>query len=151
MTEAASQAWFVAGTLPLVVFGALHAIATLVDTVRPTFFTPVDDAVRPATQGTSIRLIPTLPRGSATKPSMWRVWLGINVSHGLGVFTFGLLCLLIALHDYDLVGAIDGLRALTIAFPLAFLALALRFWFWGPVLITASSTLCFAVAAVLSA
>ena len=82
---------------------------------------------------------------------MWRVWLGINVSHGLGVMTVGLLCLLIAAHDFRLVSEIGALRPLTIAFSAAYLVLALRFWFWGPVLITGSALTCFTVAAVLSA
>ena len=82
---------------------------------------------------------------------MWRVWLGINISHGLGVFSFGLLCLLIAAHDFDLVVEIDAIRPLAIAFSAVYLALSLRFWFYGPVIITATATICFTVAAVLSA
>ena len=54
--------------------------------------------------------------GSGAKPSMWRVWLGIHISHGLGIFTFGLLCLLIATHDFTLVERIDAIRPLAIAF-----------------------------------
>jgi hypothetical protein len=147
----AGEAWFIAGTIPLIVAGAAHVVATLVDTVRPTYFTPIDDSVRPAVDGTGIRLRRMFARGSGASPSMWRVWLGIHISHGLGVFTFGLLCLLIATEDFALVDRIEALRPLTIAFSAAFLALSLRFWFYGPVLITGSATVCFTVAAVLSA
>lgn len=145
MNAGAAQGWFIAGTIPLVLAGGLHALAALVDTVRPTYFTPIDRSVRPVVDGTGIRLV-----GKAT-PSMWRVWLGINISHGLGVFSFGLLCLLIAAHDFDLVVEIDAIRPLAIAFSAAYLALSLRFWFYGPVIITATATVCFTVAAVLSA
>jgi hypothetical protein len=151
MNGGAAQAWFIAGTIPLIVAGAAHVFATLVDTVRPTYFTPIDDSVRPAADGTGIRLRRMFARGSGASPSMWRVWLGINISHGLGVCTFGLLCLLVAAEDFDLVGQIDALRPLTIAFSAAFLALALRFWFYGPVLVTGTATVCFTVSAVLSA
>ena len=82
---------------------------------------------------------------------MWRVWLGINISHGLGVFTFGLLCLLIATHDFMLVEDIAAVRPLTIAFSAAYLVLSLRFWFYGPVILTGTGTVCFTVATVLSA
>ena len=99
-------------------------------------------------EGTGIRLV-RMFGGSGAKPSMWRVWLGINVSHGLGIFTFGLVCLLIAAHDFALVERIDGLQPLTIAFPAVLIALSLRFWFWGPLLISTSSTACFTAAAVL--
>jgi hypothetical protein len=146
----AAQAWFVAGTIPLIVAGALHAVGTLVDTVRPTFFTPVDPAVKRAAEGTGIELV-RLSGGSGARPSMWRVWLGIHISHGIGVFAFGLLCLLIAAHDFSLVESITAIRPLTIAFGAVYVVLSLRFWFYGPLLITSTSTLCFTIATVLSA
>jgi hypothetical protein len=125
--------------------GGLHALLTLVDTVRPRYFAPRDRSLGPALEGTQIRF------GGRAAPSMWSAWLGFNISHGLGVFTFGLLCLLIAVHDFKLVESVGAIRALTIAVPAAYLALSLRFWFWGPVLITGLSTACFTVSAVLSA
>ena len=146
-----AQTWFIAGTLPLMLGGAAHVLATLRDTVRPTYFTPIERSVKPAVDGTGIRLRQMFPGGDGAAPSMWRVWLGIHISHGLGVFTFGLLCLLIAAHDFALVEDIAALRPITIAFSAAFLALSLRFWFYGPVILTGTATLCFTVATVLSA
>jgi hypothetical protein len=146
----AAQAWFVAGTIPLILAGGLHALGALLDTIRPTFFAPIDGSVKPVVEGTGIRLV-RMSGGSGATPSMWRVWLGIHISHGLGVFTFGLLCLLIATHDFTLVERIDAIRPLTIAFSAAYLALSLRFWFYGPVIITGTATACFTVATVLSA
>ena len=147
----AAQAWFIAGTIPLIVFGALHALGTVLDLFRPTFFIPVDRSVAPAMEATSLRLRRGVPGGDRTRPSMWRAWLGFNISHGLGVFTFGLLCLLIATHDFELVERIDAIRPLTMGFSAAYLALSLRFWFYGPALITGTSTACFTIATVLSA
>jgi hypothetical protein len=46
------------------------------------------------------------------------MWLGI---------TFGLLCLLIATQDFELVKRIDALRPLTIAFPAAYFVISLRY------------------------
>jgi hypothetical protein len=89
--------------------------------------------------------------GGSRAPSMWNAWLGFNISHGLGAFTFGMLCLLIATYDFTLVERIDAIRPLTIAFTATYLALSLRFWFWGPAVLTGISTACFTVAAVLSA
>jgi hypothetical protein len=144
-----AQAWFIAGTIPLIVAGGAHVLATLVDTVRPTFFTPIQRSVRPALEDTGIELVRGFG-GSGAKPSMWRVWLGINISHGLGIFTFALLCLLIAADDFELVERIDAIRPMTIAFSGALLILALRFWFYGPVIVTATATACFTIAAVVS-
>jgi hypothetical protein len=146
----AAQGWFIAGTIPIMLAGGLHVLGALIDTVRPTFFAPIDSSAKPVMEGTGVRLV-QMPGGSGARPSMWRMWLGIHISHGLGVFTFGLLCLLIATQDFELVTRIDGLRPLTIAFPAAYLLLSLRFWFYGPVIVTSISTVCFTVAAVLSA
>lgn len=147
----AAQAWFIAGTVPLMLGGGLHALAALVDTVRPTYFAPIDGSVKPALEGTGVRLRRMFPGGSGATPSMWRVWLGINITHGLGIFGFGLLCLVIATHDFNLVERIDAIRPLTIAFSAALLAVSLRFFFYGPAIITGIATACFTVATVLSA
>ena len=141
----AAQGWFIAGTIPLILAGALHALSALVDTVRPRFFAPIERSVVPVTEGTGLRLV------GRNAPSMWRMWLGINISHGLGVFSFALLCLLIATHDFQLVERIDAIRPLTIAFSATYLVLSLRFWFYLPAIVTGTSTACFTVAAVLSA
>ena len=151
MNAGAAQAWFIAGTIPLMLAGALHALYAVIDTVRPTYFAPTEASVKPAMEGTGIRLRRGVPGGNTAKPSMWNAWLGFNISHGLGVFSFGLLCLLIATHDFELVESIEALRPLTIAFSAAYLALSLRFWFYVPALITGSATACFTVATVLSA
>jgi hypothetical protein len=150
VSASAAQLWFIAGTIPLIVAGGLHVLATLLDTVRPTFFAPIDSSIKPIVDGTGIRLV-RMFGGTGAKPSMWRVWLGVHISHGLGVLTFGLLCLLIAAHDFRLVEQIGAIRPLAIAFSAAYLALSLRFWFWGPAVITGTATACFVVATVLSA
>jgi hypothetical protein len=141
----AAQAWFIAGTIVAMTAGGVHVVLTLVDTVRPRYFAPTDRSLKPALEATRMRF------GGSAAPSMWSAWLGFNLSHGLGVFTFGLLCLLIATHDFGLVERIDAIRPLTIAFPAVYLAVSLRFWFYGPALITGTATACFAVATVLSA
>jgi len=147
----AAQTWFIAGTIVFILAGGLHVLATLLDTVRPTFFAPIERSVKPVMEGTGIRFRRMFPGGSGATPSMWRFWLGFNISHGLGAFTFGLLCLLIATHDFKLVEGIDALRPLTIAFSAACLALSLRFWFYATTILTGIATACFTVATVLSA
>jgi len=146
----AAQAWFIAGAVVFMLAGGLHALGALLDTVRPTFFTPLEDSARTATEGTGIRLV-RMFGGSRRRPSMWRMWLGFNISHGLGAFTFGLLCLLIATHDFSLVQRIGAIRPLTIAVSASYFVLSLRFWFAGPAIVTATATVCFVLAAVLSA
>jgi hypothetical protein len=150
VSSGAAQTWFIAGTIPLMLAGGLHAVLTVLDTARPTFFTPIKDPVRLGMEGGGMRFRALFPGDTAT-PSLWRCWLGFNISHGLGAFAFGLLCLLIATHDFGLVERIGGLQALTIAIPAAYLALSLVFWFYVPALATAAATTCFIVSAVLAA
>jgi hypothetical protein len=145
MDAGAAQEWFIAGTIPPILAGGLHAVLALVDTVRPTYFAPRDRALAPAMEGSQMRF------GGRAAPSMWNAWLGFNISHGLGVFIFGVLCLLIAVHDFTLVERIEAIRPLTIAVAAAYLAVSLRFWFYGPAILTGVSTACFTVAAVISA
>ena len=151
MHDGAAQVWFIAGTIPLIVAGGMHALYTLRDVARPRYFAPADESVRPAMEASGLRFRQRVIRGGdLSRPSMWRAWLGFNISHGLGIFTFALLCLLIAAQDFSLVERIHVLRPLAIAFSAILLAVSLRFWFWGPVLITGAATLCFSVATFLS-
>jgi hypothetical protein len=141
----ASEIWFIAGTLPLIVFGGLHLLGALADTVRPTYFAPADSAVIAVTSQTGLRF-----RGRHAAPSMWNAWLGFNISHGLGIFAIGLTFLLVALQDYALIDGVDAIRPVSIGFAAILLGTALRFWFWGPVLIAGSSFAFFVVSAVLA-
>jgi hypothetical protein len=150
MNADAAQAWFIAGTIPLILAGGLHVLGALVDTTRPTFFAPIESSVQPVMEGTGIRLV-RMFGGSGARPPVWRVWLGVHITHGLGIFTFALLCLLIAIQDFGLVERIDAVRPLTIAFSGGLLVVSLRFFFFGPAIITGASTACFTIAAVLSA
>lgn len=81
---------------------------------------------------------------------MWRLWLGFSISHGIGAFVFGLVCLLIAVHDFMLVEHIGAMRPLTVAVSATYFVLSLGFWFYVPAILTTGATACFAVAAVLS-
>lgn len=150
MSSGTAQVWFIAGTIPFMLAGGIHALATLLDTARPMFFAPIDRSVLPALTDTGIRFRQMFPGGSGATPSMWRAWLGFNISHGLGLFTFGLLCLLVGTYNFDLVEDIDAMRPVTTAVSAAYLALSFRFWFYVPTATIGLGTACFAVASVLS-
>lgn len=139
-----AQAWFIAGAAVAIAAGGLHAILGLIDGVSPRYFVPRDRSVRPAMEDSRMRF------GGGAAPSMWSVWRGIHLTHGLGILAFGVVCLTIALYGFELVQSIDAIRPIAIAISAAYLAISVRFFFWGPVLITATVTVCFAVSTVLS-
>ena len=145
MSDTAAQAWFIAGAGVIIAAGALHMWMALVDAVRPSYFVPKDRSLRPAMESVQMRF------GGTAAPSMWRVWRGIHLTHSLGLLAFGLLCLVIATYDFGLVTSIDAIRPLAIAVSAAYLAISLRFFFYGPVIITATATACFVIATALSA
>jgi hypothetical protein len=149
MNADAAQGWFIAGTAVAMFAGGGHVLLTLIDTVRPTFFAPIEQAVKPAMEGTGMRFRGLFP-GDEGRPSMWSFWLGFNLSHGLGVFTFGLLGLLIAVDDFGVVERIDAIQPLAIAFSAAYLVISLRYWFFGPAILTAIATACFSVSAAVT-
>jgi hypothetical protein len=150
VSSGTAQAWFIAGAIVFMLAGGLHALGALLDTIRPTFFAPIEDSVKAAMKGTGMRFRQPFP-GDADRQSMWRFWLGFNVSHGLGAFTFGLFSLLIAAYGFKLVDRIDGIRPLTIAVSATYFAISLRYWFYAVAIITGVATVCFVVAAGLSA
>jgi hypothetical protein len=143
-----AKTWFIAGAAILMAAGGGHALVTLLDMVRPTFFTPIDDSVRSAMERTGFRFRRLFPGADDVTPTMWRLWLGFNASHGFGVFSFGLVCLLIAVHDYALVEQIGALQPLTIAFPAVYFVIALRYWFYAVGLVTVGAFACFTLAAL---
>jgi hypothetical protein len=142
-----AKAWFIIGASLLMAAGGGHALATLVDMVRPTFFRPIDLSVRSAMESTGFRFRTLFPGNDDVTPTMWRLWIGFNASHGIGVFVFGLLCVLIAAHDFALVTDIGALRPLTIAVAGVYVALSVRFWFYVPTIIAGCACACFTIAA----
>jgi hypothetical protein len=87
---------------------------------RPTYFKPTNDALIPALEATSVAVMAPAP-GAHT---MWRAWLGANITHGLGLLVCALLLLAIAVHDYALVSDIPGVRLLSIPVALTYVLIA---------------------------
>lgn len=146
----AGQAFFVAGTVPLVLAGGLHVLYALRDTARPRYFAPVEPAARVALEQTTIRLRRGSSRGDPTRPSAWSVWLGVQIGFGVGLLAFGALCLLVAADDFALVERNVAIRLLPLAFSAAFLAISLRFFWHVQVVITGAAGACFVLAALLA-
>src|SRR4051794_41617748 len=82
VNAAAAQGWFIAGTIPLMLAGGLHALLALLDTVRPTYFAPIEGSVKPVMEGSGVRLRRMFPcnGGDSATPSMWRVGVGFHIN-----------------------------------------------------------------------
>ncbi|HJS48217.1 MAG TPA: hypothetical protein VJ773_09555, partial [Gemmatimonadales bacterium] len=107
-----------------VLLGAIHALYTLADERRPRRIVPEDPAVRDAMAGTGVRLA----RGGTT---MWRAWLGFNLSHSLGAVMFGGFAMALGNAWVDPAPP-RFLILLPILIGLVYLALGLRYWYRVP-------------------
>jgi hypothetical protein len=114
------------------IMGLLHIIYTIFDIYQPKRLVPMNQVVISQMASAGVRLA----RG---RTNMWDAWLGFNISHGLGVIIFGLVC----------VGA--GVFAQKLALPKAtllipvfvgvlYFLLAIRFWFRAPAIGVAIGT-----------
>jgi len=125
-----------------VLLGALHALYTLADERRPRRIVPEDPAVREAMAGTGVRLA----RGGTT---MWRAWIGFNLSHALGAVLFGALVMLLG-YSWQEPTPPRFILLLPLGVTLVYLTLSVRYWFRIPTAGIALAAACIAVAWMLA-
>ncbi len=126
-----------------ILLGLLHALYTCLDIRRPRRLVPQDPAVARAMADSNLRL-------SGTGTTMWRAWVGFNLSHSLGAFLFVAVCLGASfVLGTNLVPAWVLFVFAIIAF--VYLAIGLRYWFRIPVVGIALAGLCLLIAWLMSA
>jgi hypothetical protein len=64
--------------------------------------------------------------------TMWKAWVGFNLSHSLGAILFGLLFIDLAIESYGTVKASFVLNAMLLGVPAIYLTLAIKYWFKSP-------------------
>jgi hypothetical protein len=122
------------------VLGGIHVALTIRDMRDPRSLTPADEATRQAMIRSRLRLAPVT--------TIWRAWVGFNLSHGLGLLVFGGLFGGLALHDFRLVAGSTVLKTAAVVVAGIYSLLAARFWFAVPAVATACGALTFLVSAV---
>lgn len=115
-----AQLLVVASAAILFALGALHLLFTL----RGPAFEPRDPQVRQGMESTS----PKLTR----ETTMWRAWIGFNVSHSLGALLFGALYAYLALAQPELLFHSLYLRAVALVLLATYALLGKRYWFSVP-------------------
>jgi hypothetical protein len=139
-----AEGFFIAGTIPFALLGLVHLVLTLRDLRDPKYFKPIDEGLIPALKDTGVAVMAPV-YGAHT---MWRAWLGANLTHGLGLLVFALLLLVVAVHDYGLVSYIPAIQPLSIAVALTYMVIAVRFWFLPAVAAASVGLTCFVIAAI---
>jgi len=125
---------FVAGSIPFVVLGLVHIVYSILDASRPTKIVPREpDLIERMKAG---RLVLT------RETTVWRAWIGFNISHGVGVLLFGLIVLCAALFGFE--ANLSAMPALFYASPVVagtYLLLSLKYWFRIPAIGSGIGTL----------
>jgi hypothetical protein len=128
---------FILGTVSFILLGAIHILYSVRDTWSPKKLTPYDDSVRVSMQRSTLAL--------TRQTTMWRAWLGFNISHGIGVLFFGLIYLTLAISDFALITRITLLQYFALTVSVSYLVLSVKFWFHIPTIGSGIGAACFLV------
>lgn len=86
-----------------------------------------------------------------TQTTVWRAWIGFNVSHSMGALLFGLLYGYLALAQGELLFQSPFLQAIGLVTLIAYVVLAKLYWFATPLLGTSVALGCFLAGVLLAA
>ena len=128
---------YIAGCIPFLVLGLIHAVYTIADTYNPKKLIPYKPGVMGLMKESTLAI--------TKETDMWRAWVGFNISHGVGIVFFSATYLyLSSLHITFLENSLYLLLAApTIA--LAYLILSIKYWFRIPAAGSAIGLLCFII------
>jgi len=138
-----AQVLFILGAAIFCLLGVIHAVLTLRDLQDPRSFTPTDDKVRQAMTEARLRFAPVT--------TIWRSWLGFNLSHSLGLLVFGGILGGLALFDFRFVASRPALQVTAVFVAGIYALLSARFWFAVPAAAAAMGALAFLASAAVIA
>ena len=119
-----SRFLLIAGGAIFSILGLLHVIYSILDIYKPKYLAPMNTTMISQMASTGLRLA----RG---RTNMWDAWLGFNISHGLGVVIFGMICIAAGVFSNTLVLP-KAMLLIPTLIGVIYLVLAVRFWFRVP-------------------
>ena len=134
-----TQTLIILGAATFGVLGMLHLFYTL--------FTR-KFSVRDAATEAAMKV--THPRPTS-RTTMWDAWVGFNASHSLGAIAFSAVYLVLATAHMAMLRESAALLGLAVVTSLAYLVLAVRYWFRTPLIGILFGALCFLGAAFAAA
>jgi len=110
-------------------FGSMH--------LAYTFFTdqltPVDGQLETAMKHVAAHI--------SSETTMWKTWVGFNVSHSMGLILFGLIYGYLTLYRWDVLQKSHFLAGLGLVVLVSYVVLARVFWFSDPLIGVSVATL----------
>lgn len=128
---------FLAGAVPFLFLGTVHAFATPLTLQSRKGLAPRDPALGEAMSKSGLLL--------TSRTDVWRCWIGFNFSHSLGLGLVGVVVVLIGWSEAGYTFAASVAVPLAALSAAAYLTLALKYWFRAPVVWLLFGLLCFAV------
>ncbi len=117
----------VAGAAVFLLLGVGHAIMTLQSEPTRGAFAATDPGVQTAMQQrTGLGLAPDLDT------TLWRAWVGFNLSHALGIVVVAAVILFHAIDDLGAAVDRPWFLVLAVGVPGVYLLLSVRYWFASP-------------------
>jgi hypothetical protein len=117
---------FLFGCFPFLVLGAVHITYTLFDIRAPRKFVPYRSELIEAMKSSTLAL--------TKETNMWRTWVDLNISHGVGVLAFSSIYAYLAYFHSDLLFNSTFLLVGAPAIAGIYLLLSKRYWFTIPTL-----------------
>jgi len=117
---------FLAGALPLLLLGTLHAVHTPRQPTERQGLSPADPTLAESMARSSI----LLNRGT----DMWRAWVGFNLSHSLGLILLGTVVVLVGRTSASFEYNAGLFLPLAVIVSIAYLILGMRYWFRAPII-----------------
>ena len=110
-------------------FGGMH--------LAYTFFT---DQLTPIEGQVETAMKHVVPRISSST-TMWKAWVGFNVSHSMGLILFGLIYGYLAVYQWEVLRRSYFLSGLGLLVLVGYVVLARVFWFSDPLIGVSAATL----------
>jgi hypothetical protein len=136
-----SRYLFLAGALPFLLLGTAHAVHTPRQPGERKGLSPADPGLAGSMARSRILL--------TGRTDMWRAWVGFNLSHSLGAILFGVVVVLMGRTSASFGHDAALFLPLAIVVSMAYLGLAVAYWFRTPILGIGLSVLLFSAAWVL--
>ncbi len=132
-----AQVLIIIGALIFGVLGSIHLLYTLFTNK----FEAYDPSVTQAMQSTSLVL--------TKETSVWRAWVGFNISHSMGAILVAVLYIPLAVSYFEMLQQSLWFSLMPVLIGLSYLGIAKLYWFKIPFWGIFISTACFISAALL--
>jgi hypothetical protein len=130
-----SRYLFLAGALPFLVLGVVHAMVTPLAVTELKGLSPSDAELPIAMARSRLRI--------TKRTDMWLSWVGFNLSHSLGIIAFGTFVIVIGMNSVSFAQHEAAAVPLSLLVSALYLCLAAKYWFRTPIIGCALSVGCF--------